>query len=92
MQTLVQRGAQMSVHAGWEQPSWFALPGDDAEYQPSYRRTNWFEPVRRECELVLNNVGIVDLTPFAKIEVFGSDATSFLDILLANKLPKVHDV
>lgn len=79
----------MGVHAGWEQPNWFAQPGEGG-YQPSFRRTNWFEPVGRECELVLNKVGVIDLTPFGKFEVTGARATEFLDYMVANKLPKVR--
>ncbi|XP_078368879.1 dimethylglycine dehydrogenase, mitochondrial-like [Oculina patagonica] len=86
---LVERGAEMGFHVGWEQPNWFALPGDDAGYKPSFRRSNWFEPVGREYDLVLNNVGIIDLTPFGKFEVEGKDASKFLDIMVANALPKV---
>ena len=78
----------MGVHAGWEQPNWFSQPGEGG-YKPSFRRTNWFEPVGRECELVLNNVGVIDLTPFGKFEITGSQATEFLDFMVANKLPKV---
>ncbi|XP_064474699.1 dimethylglycine dehydrogenase, mitochondrial-like isoform X2 [Ornithodoros turicata] len=87
---LVERGAQMGFHAGWEQPAWFALPGDTPGYQPSFQRSNWFEPVKRECQLVLDNVGITDLTPFAKIRVHGKGSSRFLDTLIANTLPKVN--
>ncbi|CAH3156069.1 unnamed protein product [Porites lobata] len=86
---LIQRGAEMGFHVGWEQPNWFALPGDEAGYKPSFRRTNWFEPVGREYDLVLNKVGIIDLTPFGKFEVKGKDASKFLDFMVANVLPKV---
>ena len=75
---------------GWEQPLWFALPGDDAGYKPSYRRTNWHEPVLREIDMVYNRVGVVDLTPFGKLEVKGPDATKFIDRLCANHVPKVR--
>ena len=77
---------------GWEQPAWFALPGDDAGYKPSYRRTNWFKPVGRECDLVMNKVGLIDLTPFGKIEVKGKDAHEFMDRICANAIPKVRNV
>ena len=87
---LKERGAEHGFHVGWEQPNWFALPGDDVGYKPSFRRTNWFEPVGRECDMVLNRVGIIDLTPFGKIEVSGKDAAKFLDVMVANKLPKVR--
>nr|XP_042906993.1 dimethylglycine dehydrogenase, mitochondrial isoform X2 [Parasteatoda tepidariorum] len=86
---MVERGAQMSFHSGWEQPAWFALDGDIKEYKPSFNRTNWYQPVGRECRLVMNKVGIIDLTPFAKFRVSGADAGLFLDKILANKLPKM---
>lgn len=79
----------MGLRAGWEQPNWFALPGDEPGYKPSFRRTNWFEPVGRECDKVLNKVGIIDLSPYGKIEVKGKDAVSFMDMIFANELPKV---
>jgi len=85
----VERGAEMGFHVGWEQPNWFALSGDDGGYKPSFRRTNWFEPVGREYDLVLNKVGVIDLTPFGKFEVKGKDASRFLDVMVANVLPKV---
>ena len=80
----------MGMRSGWEQPNWFVLDGDEPGYKPSFRRTNWFEPVGRECDLVLNKVGVIDLSPCAKIEVTGSGAGSFLDVIFANELPKVR--
>lgn len=77
------------VFTGWEQPHWFTLPGDEAGYKPSFHRTNWFEPARRECKLVMDKVGIVDLTPFGKLEVTGPDASRFIDHICANAVPKV---
>ena len=38
---LRDRGAEFGFHSGWEQPNWFALPGDQPGYIPSFRRTNW---------------------------------------------------
>ena len=51
-------------------------------------RTNWFEAVQNEYKLVNENVGIIDLTPFAKIKVSGTDARQYLDYLLAGTIPK----
>ncbi|XP_075694847.1 dimethylglycine dehydrogenase, mitochondrial isoform X1 [Rhinoderma darwinii] len=79
----------MGFHAGWEQPHWFYKPGDNIEYKPSFRRTNWFEPVRREYNQVIKKVGVIDLTPFGKFHVNGKDAITFLDHLFANTIPKV---
>ncbi|XP_033120611.1 dimethylglycine dehydrogenase, mitochondrial-like [Anneissia japonica] len=91
-ETLRRKGAEMGFHAGWEQPNWFALEGDEAGYKPSFRRTNWHHPVLRECELVKTKAGVIDLTPFAKFEVSGKDASKYLDYLVANKLPKIGSV
>ena len=76
--------------AGWEQPHWFALPGDQAGYKPSFRRTNWFEPVGREVKNVMENAGIIDLTPFGKLQVSGPDASKFVDRICANVVPQVR--
>ena len=35
---LLKAGAFMGFHAGWEQPDWYALPGETAEYKPSFYR------------------------------------------------------
>lgn len=57
--------------------------------RPSFRRTNWFKPVGRECKLVMEKVGVIDLTPFGKFTVKGKDSHRLLDRLFANTMPKV---
>jgi hypothetical protein len=34
----VKAGAFMGFHAGWEMAEWFAEPGQQAEYKPSFHR------------------------------------------------------
>uniref|UniRef100_A0A8C6UY89 Dimethylglycine dehydrogenase, mitochondrial n=1 Tax=Neogobius melanostomus TaxID=47308 RepID=A0A8C6UY89_9GOBI len=86
---LLKGKCSMGFHAGWEQPHWFYKSGDDTGYKPSFRRTNWFGPVGRECKLVMEKVGIIDLTPFGKFRVKGRDSHKLLDRLFANTMPKV---
>ncbi|XP_034048900.1 dimethylglycine dehydrogenase, mitochondrial [Thalassophryne amazonica] len=86
---LLKDKGSMGFHTGWEQPHWFYKPGDDIGYKPSFRRTNWFRPVGRECKLVMEKVGVIDLTPFGKFIVKGKDSHKLLDHLFANTLPKV---
>ncbi|XP_068608596.1 dimethylglycine dehydrogenase, mitochondrial [Brachionichthys hirsutus] len=86
---LLKDKGSMGFHAGWEQPHWFYKPGDDTGYKPSFRRTNWFGPVGRECKLVMEKVGVIDLTPFGKFIVKGKDSQMLLDRLFANTMPKV---
>ncbi|XP_077988994.1 dimethylglycine dehydrogenase, mitochondrial-like [Glandiceps talaboti] len=83
------RGAVFGFNSGWEQPNWFALPGDDDSYKPSFRRTNWFKPVGRECKMVMERAGIIDLTSFGKFEVQGKDAAKLMDYLTAGDLPQI---
>lgn len=63
-----------------------------AVLRPSFRRTNWFGPVGRECKLVMEKVGVIDLTPFGKFIVKGKDSHRLLDRLFANTMPKVEHV
>ena len=54
----------------------------------SFRRSNYFEFVGAECRNVHENVGLQDMSAFAKCEVSGPGAAAWLDSILANKLPK----
>uniref|UniRef100_A0A2K5HWP2 Dimethylglycine dehydrogenase n=1 Tax=Colobus angolensis palliatus TaxID=336983 RepID=A0A2K5HWP2_COLAP len=78
----------MGFHAGWEQPHWFYKPGQDTQYRPSFRRTNWFEPVGSEYKQVMQRVGVTDLSPFGKFNIKGQDSIRLLDRLFANVIPK----
>jgi dimethylglycine dehydrogenase len=85
---LVSAGAFMGFHHGWEQPDWYSADGSKPEYKPSFYRTNWNEAVRREHDLVMDKVGLIDLTPFSKFIVSGGDARRYLDYLVAGTVPK----
>ncbi len=83
---LKESGAIYLDTYGWEKPCWFGKKGMKEEY--GFKRTNAFSYVQKECENVQNNVGILDLSTFAKYEISGNDSESFLDRLCANKIPK----
>jgi len=82
------KGAVFGQKFGWERPNWFAPEGMSQEDHWSFRRSKWFEPVGAECLNVHKNVGILDMTAFAKSRVSGPGAEAFLDYLVANRLPK----
>ena len=42
--------------------------------------------------MVLYKAGVIDLSPFGKIEIKGPDASKFVDYVYANKLPKVNHI
>ena len=54
----------------------------------SFRRSNYFEHVGNEVKHVHEKVGVLDMTPFAKMEVSGVGARVFLDSIFANAIPK----
>ena len=85
---LKDRGAIFEEVFGWERPRWFAAEGQVQEDIHSFRRSAVFDAIKRESLGVQNGIGVIDLSAFAKIEVSGSDAETFLDRMVANVLPK----
>jgi dimethylglycine dehydrogenase len=81
-------GAVFGQKFGWERANWFAPKGVDPIDDWSFRRSKWFEHIGNECKNVTENVGILDMTAFAKCRISGPGAEAFLDHLVANKLPK----
>ena len=73
---------------GWERPNFFATDGMPQEDDWSFRRSRWFEAIRKEVANTTENVGLLDMTAFAKCRVSGPGAEAFLDYFVANTLPK----
>ena len=82
-------GAVFGQKFGWERPNWFAPEGVARQDHWSFRRSRWFEAVGDECRNVRDNVGLLDMTAFAKARVSGPGAAAFLHRLVANHLPAV---
>ena len=80
-------GAVFGQKSGWERPNWFAPKGVSQDDHWSFRRSRWFEHVGAECRNVAENVGLLDMTAFAKARVSGRGAEAFLDRVVANRLP-----
>jgi dimethylglycine dehydrogenase len=81
--------AQGCVHTetfGWERPKWFSLDGRAEDY--GYGRNNVFDVVAGEVAAVHERVAILDLTGFAKFDVSGAAAESFLNRVCANQVPR----
>ena len=85
---LKERGGVFGQKFGWERANFFATDGMPQEDDWSFRRSGWFEAVRKEVENVTNNVGVLDMTAFAKCQITGPGAEAFLDKFVANKLPQ----
>ena len=54
----------------------------------SFRRSNYFEHVGRECRHVHEKVGLLDMSAFAKFEISGPGAAAWLDRLVSGRLPQ----
>ena len=83
---LKAQGCVYTETFGWERPKWFSPDGREEDY--SYRRNNVFDLVRAECLAVRERAGILDLSGFAKYDVTGADARTFLDRICANRMPE----
>jgi dimethylglycine dehydrogenase len=63
-------------------------PGEPIREKWSFRRSNYFDFVGDEVKNVHDNVGIQDMSAFAKAWVTGPGAEAWLDSILANRIPK----
>ncbi|MCT7375239.1 GcvT family protein [Chelativorans salis] len=54
----------------------------------SFRRSNYFEHVGNEVRNVHENVGLLDMSAFAKCWVSGPGAEAWLNSIFANRIPK----
>ena len=79
LQHLLQHGAVMGELAGWERAYWFARPGQNAEYEYSWKRQVFFDNVAEEHRAIRENVGMYDMSSFGKVRVEGPDATAFMN-------------
>jgi len=80
-------GAVFGQKFGWERPNFFATDGMAQEDDWSFRRSKWFEAIRKEVMNTTENVGLLDMTAFAKCRISGPGAERFLDGFVANSLP-----
>ena len=82
------KGAVFGQRFGWERPNFFATDGMMQEDDWSFRRSKWFDAVEKEVLNTTSNVGLLDMTAFAKCRISGPGAEAFLDYLVANSLPE----
>ena len=79
-------GAQFGAVHGLEVPLWFAPEGVKDEF--AWRRSTDHEHVGAEARNVRENVGLMEISGFAKYRVTGEGAARWLDTLLACRLPE----
>jgi dimethylglycine dehydrogenase len=85
---LIGAGAVMGANFGLEHALWFAPPGIAPTETPTYRRSEAFPIVRAECQAVRAGVGVYETTNYGKYEVSGRGARSWLNRVLACRIPR----
>ena len=83
---LEKQGACFGEDFGWERPNWFAPKGTEAKYQYSFKRQNWFKYSAKEHESIRTNVGVIDMSSFAKFRLQGLDSEKVLNRISANNV------
>ena len=86
---LKKAGACFGVSSGYERPMWFSKNGEKAEYDYSYNYQNWYPAAEFETKNARKNVGLFELTPFAKFEIEGNNAHKLLQFLCANNIKDI---
>ncbi len=88
-------GVTAAGGAGWQIAEWIVdgeptidMLGVEPRRFGDYASKAWFEHIGNECKNVSENVGLLDMSAFAKCRISGPGAEEFLDNLVANKLPK----
>jgi dimethylglycine dehydrogenase len=85
---LTALGARWGVLNGWEIANWYAPKGVDLPDSYSWRWTPYDKYIGEEVRAVREGVALVDITPMTKFEVRGPSAATWLDRILANRLPE----
>ena len=86
--TLKARGAVFGAAFGVEHALWFAPHGMEPREDVTYRRSNAHGPVGEECRAVRRAVGLLEIATFARHKVAGRDAATWLDRMLAGRMPR----
>ncbi len=85
-------GAEFFSGAGWERPQWFeanhVLTGAPWESRKGWAAQSWSPCVGAEHIATRERVGLFDITPFAKFDITGADALSFLERICANRIDR----
>jgi dimethylglycine dehydrogenase len=79
-------GCQWGNSWGLEVPLYFGPPG--FKEKPTLKRSNAFDIVGAECRMVREGVGLLDVASFSRYEVTGPNAESWLNWLMASRVPK----
>ena len=81
-------GAVWGQQNGLEVVNYFSAPDEEKYETPSFRRSNAFNPTKREVNAVRKSVGINELQNFGKFKITGKKSRAWLDKIMAGTIPK----
>lgn len=81
-------GAVFGLNYGWEHPLYFGDTVGAEDQTHGFTRQSWWDVVARECKMLRENAGIIDISNFAKYFCKGPDAESWLNAVFANNMPR----
>ncbi|MGC1506178.1 MAG: FAD-dependent oxidoreductase [Sulfitobacter sp.] len=81
-------GAVFGLNYGWEHPLYYGQLVGSQDVTEGFTRQGWWEQVGRECRMLRENAGIIDISNFAKYRCAGAGAEDWLNALFANIMPK----
>jgi dimethylglycine oxidase len=88
-------GAEFFTGAGWERPQWFRANRDlvggvahEWARRSGWAAEGWSPEVGAEHLMTRSHAALFDITPFAKFDVTGIDALSFLERVFANRIDR----
>lgn len=80
-------GAVFGDYFGWECPNYFTDDPVKNRENPGWKRNNTFDFVGAECRHVMEKVGLIDLTRFAKTRIAGTGAEAWLNTMTCQRVP-----
>ncbi|MCX7559945.1 FAD-dependent oxidoreductase [Sulfitobacter sp. F26204] len=81
-------GAVFGLNYGWEHPLYYSQEVGTEDVTEGFTRQGWWEQVGRECRMLREKAGIIDISNFAKYRCAGAGAEMWLNTLFANNMPK----
>ncbi len=88
---LVELGAAFGEKSGWERANWFepnAVDGDESLRPDGWAGKLWSPAIGAEHRACRERVALFDESSFAKIDVIGPGAATFLEGLAANRVAR----
>ena len=81
-----KHAAVFGVTAGWERPLWFARTAAESKLPYSVAAQPWQKIIEHEVAALEQGVCLLELSPFSKFDITGSDALAALDFLSSASL------